>query len=429
MDFLSRKTLNSFLVPGAFIVLGAILLLDTKWIALSQSEVTFFYYATFVAGGLLAWRFHSNRIVFSVIVLLLGHHAVQWFAQRGAGPALIAFDAIALLIPLNFAFLTFFTERGDEGRTLLWFLALLFFESVFVAAAARPDQTVPGFLHFAIIRSYHSHLPQPAILMFSASLCLLMFRFAQFHRATDSGMFWSLVMAWLGFHAGPTGKPGTAYFGAAALALAGSIIENTYSLAYQDELTGLHSRRSFNDASFRLKAPYAIAVVDIDHFKSVNDNYGHDTGDHVLRLVASKLARVGGGGQAFRVGGEEFTILFPNKNASAVVDYLDLLRMNIESSTFRVRSGQERRKISRTADRRTAPKRKAAAPAKSSTFLSVTVSIGIAQSRPKAYIDEIIEEADQALYRAKQGGRNRIEVGGGAPEKPKRIRSKKAARP
>src|SRR5947208_13039554 len=83
MDFLSRKTLNSFLVPGAFIVLGAVLLLDTKWIALSQSEVTFFYYATFVAGGLLAWRFHSNRIVFSVIVLLLGHHAIEWFAQRG----------------------------------------------------------------------------------------------------------------------------------------------------------------------------------------------------------------------------------------------------------------------------------------------------------------------------------------------------------
>src|SRR5436190_21382465 len=53
MDFLSRKTLNSFLVPGAFIVLGAVLLLDTKWIALSQSEVTFFYYATFVAGGCL----------------------------------------------------------------------------------------------------------------------------------------------------------------------------------------------------------------------------------------------------------------------------------------------------------------------------------------------------------------------------------------
>ncbi len=391
MELLSKKTLNSLFVPGAFIVLGAVLLLDTKWIALSQSGVTFFYYAAFVAGGLLAWRFHSNRILFSVIVLLLGHHAVQWFSQRGAVPGVVAFDAIALLIPLNFAFLTCFTERGDEGRTLLWFLALLFFESVFVAAAARPEQPVPGFLHFAFIRTYHSHLPQPAILMFSASSCLLLIRFAQFHRATDSGMFWSLVMAWLGFHA-------------------------------------VHSRRSFNDASFRLKPPYAVAVVDIDHFKSVNDNYGHDTGDQVLRLVASRLARVGGGGQAFRVGGEEFTILFPNKNAVAVIDYLDLLRMNIESSTFRVRSGQERRKVSRPADRRTGPKRKTSPPAKSSTLLSVTVSIGVAQSRPKAYIDEIIEEADQALYRAKQGGRNRIELAG-PQQKPKRIRSKKAARP
>ena len=427
MELLTKKSLNSLFLPGGVILLGSILLLDTKWIALSQSGVNFFYYAAFVAAGLLAWRFHSTRILFSVIVLLIGHHAVQFYSQRGAGLGLVAFEAIALLIPLNLAFLTFFTERGDEGRTLLWFLILLFFESVFVAAAARPEQPAPGFLHFAFIRSHHSHLPQPAILMFSASLCLLLVRFVQFHRATDSGMFWSLVMAWLGLQAGATGKAGTAYFGAAALALAGSIIENSYSLAYNDELTGLHSRRSFNDASFRLKPPYAVAVVDIDHFKSINDNYGHDTGDQVLRLVASKLARVGGGGEAFRVGGEEFTILFPNRSASGVVDYLDLMRLNIENSTFRVRSGQERRKVSRTADRRKGAKGRTPSSSRTSTFISVTVSIGVAESRPKASVDEIIEEADQALYRAKKGGRNRIEIAA-APKQGKPVRSKKAAR-
>ncbi len=122
-------------------------------------------------------------------------------------------------------------------------------------------------------------------------------------------MFWSLVATWLGFQAGGAGKTGSAYFGVAALVLASSIIENSYSLAYQDELTGLASRRAFNDALLRLKHPYAIAAVDIDHFKRINDNFGHDTGDQVLRLVASKLARVSGGGEAFRVGGEEFTIL------------------------------------------------------------------------------------------------------------------------
>jgi diguanylate cyclase (GGDEF)-like protein len=425
MELLSRKILNSLLFPGGVILLGAVLLLDNKWIALSPAGVSFFYYAAFVAAGLLAWRFHSNRILFSVIVLLLGHHAIQWFAS--GLPARTALEAIALLVPLNFAFLTFFTERGDEGRTLLWFLLLLFFESVFVAAAARPDQAVPGFLHFAFIRTYHPRLPQPALLMFIAALCLLVFRFAQYHRATDSGMFWSLVLAWLGFHAGATSNAGTAYFGAAALALAGSIVENTYSLAYHDELTGLNSRRSFNDACARLKPPYAVAVLDIDHFKSINDTYGHDTGDQVLRSVASKLARVGGGGQAFRVGGEEFTILFPNKNAAAVMDYLELLRLNIENATFRVRSGQERRKTSRSAERRATTKRKPSRAPRSSSLLSVTVSMGVAESRSKASIEEIIEEADQALYRAKQGGRNRIETAS-VPRLVKGTRSRKAAR-
>jgi diguanylate cyclase (GGDEF)-like protein len=427
MDLLSRKTLNSLFLPGGVILLGVVSLLHAKWIALSPSGVTFFYYAAFLAAGLLAWRFHSNRILFSAIVLLLGHHAVQWFAQWSPGQGKIAFDAIALLIPINFAFLTFFNDRGDEGRALLWFLALLFFESVFVAAAARPDQPVPGFLHFAFLRAYHTRVPQPAIFMFLVSLGLLLFRFLQLHRATDSGMFWSLVLSWIGFEAGAASTSGTAYFGAAALALAGSIVENTYSLAYQDELTGLYSRRSFNDASFRLKPPYAVAVVDIDHFKSINDTYGHDTGDQVLRLVASKMARVGGGGEAFRVGGEEFTILFPNKNAAAVMDYLELLRLNIENSTFRVRSGVERRKASRSTERRARTKRKPPASVRNSTLLSVTVSIGVAESRSKAYIDDIIEEADQALYRAKHGGRNRIETAA-VPKPLKAARSKKAAR-
>ena len=118
-----------------------------------------------------------------------------------------------------------------------------------------------------------------------------------------------------GFKRGGAGKTGSAYFGIAALVLASSIIENSYSLAYQDELTSLASRRAFNDALLRLKPPYTIAAVDIDHFKRINDNFGHDTGDQVLRLVASRLARVSGGGEAFRVGGEEFTILFPGRAA------------------------------------------------------------------------------------------------------------------
>jgi diguanylate cyclase (GGDEF)-like protein len=240
----------------------------------------------------------------------------------------------------------------------------------------------------------------------------LLVRLVQRQKPTIAGLFWSLLATFLAFEAGAAGKTATAYFGTAALILASSIVENSYSLAYRDELTGLQSRRAFNDAVLRLKPPYAVAAVDIDHFKSINDTYGHDIGDEVLRMVASKLARVGGGGEAYRVGGEEFTILFPGQNGRGVVDYLELLRLEIESSTFRVRSGLDRRKVPRPPDRRSDIKKKKPQPPPSPPgTLSVTVSIGIGESQPKASSEEIINQADQALYQAKRGGRNRIETG------------------
>jgi diguanylate cyclase (GGDEF)-like protein len=431
MELLTPRTLKSILLPGGALVLTAFLLLGTDWLSLSPASINFFYYAVFIAAALLAWRFHSTRILFSAVVLLLGHHAVEFFAQGrivSAGPGRVAFEAVALLIPLDFVVLTFFPERGSEHRTLGWFLALLFFESVFVAAVSRPGP-LPDFLHWSLIPSYNWRVPQPALLVFVAALSLLLVRLFQRHRATDSGMFWALIATWLGFQAGGAGKTGSAYFGTAALVLASSIVENSYSLAYQDELTGLSSRRAFNDALLRLKHPYAIAAVDIDHFKRINDNFGHDTGDQVLRLVASRLSRVSGGGEAFRVGGEEFTILFPGRTAKDVTDHLDLLRMNIESSSFRIRTGEERRKAPRDSDRRSAGSRKTkkgTAPTDTQPgTVSMTVSIGIAESQPKLRAEEVIEQADQALYRAKQGGRNRIETAG--PRRIREARTKKSA--
>jgi len=224
-----------------------------------------------------------------------------------------------------------------------------------------------------------------------------------------SGMFWSLLAACLGLEAGGVSGQGTLYFAVSGLILASSIVESSYSLAYRDELTSLHSRRAFNDAISGMKHPYAVAAVDIDHFKSINDTYGHDTGDQVLRLVASRLASVTGGGNAYRVGGEEFTILFPGRNSEEVFQHLELLRMNIESCSFRLRRGEDRRKNPREGERRVAGRGQTTKRANSGA-LSVTVSIGIAESRPRAAIERVIELADKALYNAKQSGRNRIEV-------------------
>jgi diguanylate cyclase (GGDEF)-like protein len=426
MDFLSKRTLKSLLLPGGILLLGAAILLNLPWLRLPAPGVNFFYYAVFVAAILLAWRFHSTRILLCAVILMLSHHGLSWYEGNHAlGPTVahVAFQAIALLIPIDFIFLTFFPERGYESSTVTYFLVLLFFESIFVAALARPDMP-SGFLHLSFVSSYHWHLPQPALLALVAASALLIARIAQFHKAIDNGMLWSLIAVACGLESGASGKIGTAYFGVAGFILASSIIENSYSLAYQDELTGLSSRRAFNDALLRLKPPYAIAAVDIDHFKNINDTYGHDTGDQVLRLVAARLARVSGGGQAFRVGGEEFTILFPNRTQQDVVDHLELVRMEIEGSSFRVRSKKDRRKTPREADRRTAgARKKKTATAPGGSVLSVTVSIGIAESQSKFSVDEVIQQADQALYRAKEGGRNRVVL---AVAKPKLLRRREA---
>ncbi len=414
MAIWNKGALKAIFLPGSAILLGAVLLLGTGLVNPTPYGVKFFYYAVFIAAVLLAWRFHSTRILLSTVVLLLAHRAIEFVTDGQmpvAGPGRVAFEAIALLIPLNFILLSFFPERSSEGESLFWFLVLLFFESVFVAVIARPQQPATAFLHFSPVHSLHSRIPQPALLTFVIALIFLFGRMLRFQRPTIIGMFWSLIAAGVALNAGAVGKFGFAYFGVAALVLASSIVENSYSLAYRDELTSLNSRRAFNDAVLHLKPPYAIAAVDIDHFKSINDTYGHDVGDHVLRMVASKLARVGGGGEAFRVGGEEFTILFPGQTGRDIVDHLELLRLEIEGATFRVRSGKDRRQVPRPPDRRAESKKKPRREMQDSVELSVTVSIGIGESQPKSRTEEIINQADKALYRAKRGGRNRIETG------------------
>ena len=410
MTLWTRAVLKSIFVPGGIMLALAVFIYHEPWMPLSPAGLNFFYYAVFVAALALSLRFRSSRIVFGSVVLLLAHYAL-----KAKGPDLhlgqgrMAFEAIALLVPLDFILLTFIPERNLTREYLVGICAVLFFQVTFVAVFARPDQSDYSWLHLSFLHSYPLRLPQPAILMFLAALGILLWRVLRFGKAIDHGMFWSLLAVCIGLEAGSVSGRVTPYFAISGLVLASSIVESSYSLAYRDELTGLHSRRAFNDATSGMKHPYAVAAVDIDHFKSINDNYGHDTGDQVLRLVASRLASVTGGGNAYRVGGEEFTILFPGRNSDDIFQHLELLRMNIESCSFRLRRGEDRRKSPREGERRVAGKATTTRRT-SSAALSVTVSIGIAESRPRRTIEHVIELADKALYTAKQSGRNRIEV-------------------
>src|SRR6185295_695039 len=133
-------------------------------------------------------------------------------------------------------------------------------------------------------------------------------------------------------------------FGVAGLALAAAMLEASYALAFHDDLTGLPARRAFNQALSELEDRYVVAMVDVDHFKQFNDRYGHDVGDQVLKLVANRLGAIEGGGKAFRYGGEEFAVLFPEVSLAAATPHLEELRQNIEDTTFTLRSKNRPRK-------------------------------------------------------------------------------------
>ena len=167
-------------------------------------------------------------------------------------------------------------------------------------------------------------------------------------------------------------------------------INQIADFANKDFLTGVYNRRYFYDdmneyvtyAEERAE-PYAVAVLDIDHFKEINDACGHDSGDRVLKTLAKKLIdETKNGDLIARFGGEEFCIVLKNVSNEEAVKFFVNLRANIASCNVQLKKEQ----------------------------INFTVSIGVAFSRSDYKLDELLELADEALYRAKENGRNRVEI-------------------
>jgi len=417
LRFLNSGILKSLLIPGGIWLFAVWGMVSAGWLTLPLPALKFLFYCAIAGGILLAWKFHSSRIFISLLVVFLAHQAVS--ISVGQPPYISAtLPAVALLLPTNFILIALMHEHGVDLKSIFPVLLFLFVQSltvtVFCGAAVRTQSLPVPFL-----------LPRYAVVVLVSSAVFLTIRFFLNRKPVETALLWSMAASFLALRFAGSTKASMAYWTASACILATAVIENSYLLAYHDELTTLPSRRAFNDALVRLKFPYSIAVVDIDHFKRFNDTYGHDTGDQVLRLVASTLARITGGGQAYRCGGEEFNIVFPGKTAAEVVPHLEKVRETVETSEFRLRAG-DRRQVPRGPDRRNKRARgrskgdaiRQLRQERSSSVLSVTVSIGVANATgERSAADSVLESADKALYRAKNNGRNRVETATSAPNR------------
>jgi diguanylate cyclase (GGDEF)-like protein len=163
-----------------------------------------------------------------------------------------------------------------------------------------------------------------------------------------------------------------------------------HDLAWRDYLTGLYNRRYFFERGPKMMAearraeqPTCVAILDIDHFKRLNDEHGHDAGDEALRMFASGLGEALAGRPHLlaRLGGEEFALLLPGLDKSEAGSLTDAIRAGIAQRAMAV----------------------------GPLTLGLTVSIGLAEISARDSLDVALRNADRALYAAKQAGRNRIQ--------------------
>jgi diguanylate cyclase (GGDEF)-like protein len=392
------RWLNSLITPGAWLLLAAWALQHEEPARLALAPYArFFCFGVLAGAALISWYYSQGRVLFPTLVVFL----TLWGLVTLPASAEVSKLAAAFLLPLNVALFASLSERGTVTFSGLWKIVLISTQAVgLVMLSELRGGRLETFLRWGQDPFGSTQIPLTQQLSFAAAaltlLGLLVFR----RTRVEAAFLWVLAAAFMGLRRiGKEDEP-LFYFGAAGLILVYTALEHGYEAAHRDELTGLPGRRALRQVMLQLGTRYAVAMCDVDHFKNFNDNYGHEAGDQVLKLVGSKLSQVRGGARAFRYGGEEFTIVFPGRSAMEAQPFMESLREAIAAHGFSLRgSGRPEKKPQHVPE----PERQNSA--------TITISIGVAESSKKLSTPELVlEAADAALYRAKESGRNCVRL-------------------
>jgi diguanylate cyclase (GGDEF)-like protein len=358
----------------------------------------------------MGWRFSRSRLIFTLIILTLADRTFLPLTFDPEGSLLrdqSIYNVITFLLPANFIAIAFIKERGILNLRGIGRMGLIVMQPVLVYLLIKYEYLeylqilAVDLFRISFLESFPIH--QIPLIMFFAAFIFTIVNFVLKKDIVEGGFFWALLSSFLALLAGEASQVSTFYFSSAGFILIMSVLEYSHNVAFKDELTGLSTRRALYESFLKLPNRYSIAMVDIDRFKKFNDQYGHDVGDQVLRMVASRVQRVGGGGKAYRYGGEEFTLIFPWKRANEIRDVAEILRKSVSEKPFIIRSPKRPQKK---------PDNLESAP-KSLKQVKVTISVGIAERNETLNEpDEVMKAADDALLRAKKGGRNRVRIYG-----------------
>lgn len=379
------RFLEGLLVPGGVLLLATRAVQREEVVRSAAAPYATYYCVGAMMGAVLLNLYYdqagllgSAAAVF-VTVLALG----RWITDSSAVKV-----ALVILFPLS---MTVMAIVAAQPIVLMWIAGMNSGDWDGLAWMGRLGET---------------RLPPLAQLSFAIGAITLVTLVFSRRTKVEQGLFWALGAMYLGVsHLAPEGAAWEALFfyaGTAGVILLFAVLEHGYDIAFRDELTGLPGRRAFNNVIEQLGGTYAIAMCDVDHFKRFNDTYGHDVGDQVLKMVATKLSQVGGGGKAFRYGGEEFLVVFRGRSAREAEPFAESLRRSIVDKHFVVRSPE-----------RPTPKpwRKWEQREDNARQVNITISIGIAErSTRHSTPDLVLDAADDTLYQAKASGRNCVKL-------------------
>ena len=360
-------------------------------------------------GGAYCAVYRRQRELFLMVTVYIAYFLLDtqtdYYRDNGKvrDDAAVVFHLCCLLLPLLFGIFAAWQERTHLFQDMVArFAVLLAVGSV----ALGLEQSYPHALliwlseiRWPALHGAWMSLIQLSYPVFIAAFVLLAWQYWRSPRPLHAaqwvgllGLFWMLPKTFI--------LPFTLNImcSQVMLMIAAAVAHEAYQMAFRDELTGLPGRRALNERMQRLGRNYVLAMSDVDHFKKFNDTHGHDVGDQVLRLVASKLSKIGGGGKAYRYGGEEFALVFAGKTLEECMPHLEVIRESIATYNIQLRNQENRPQ-----DDHQGRQRRAGSAASS---VSVTVSIGVAERIDQRTPEEVLKSADQALYSAKGAGRN-----------------------
>ena len=312
----------------------------------------------------------------------------------------LSYTLLSGLLPLMLLVLTVLPDRGIMSLKAIPAYAILVSTMVFsiILTNISPEWVTHILLTDWLPARYFDWTQQSQTILFISitvfiSMLVLYFLQPSPHMAAGLGVLITLVAQ---LHFGDADRSLNVFSSSALMMCLYAVLQESWRMAYLDELTELPARRALREKFQKTGGLYTVAMLDVDHFKKFNDTYGHDTGDAVLRMIATKLNKVTGGGTSYRYGGEEFSVVFNGKNSADASPHLETLRETIANSPFVINRASRRK-----SDKKVKNKKNKA--------VRVTVSIGVADS--KANISspwDVLKLSDKALYRAKAKGRNQV---------------------